>query len=69
MIMNKMKSMSSVRTLKDANFSDVYVDIDNYCGEKRDPVLIGKDTIKNKFLLWLDNFLLNKRGVKHEHVR
>lgn len=55
----------TVRELKDSDFVDVHVDFDNYAGEKRDPILIGKLTLWSRFLLWLDNFLLKNRRKKH----
>jgi len=57
----KRGMVSAVRVLKDSDFTDVHVDIDNYCGEKRDPILVGKLTIWKSFKLNLDNFLLKKR--------
>lgn len=61
MIMNKMKSMVTVRTLKDADFSDVNVEIDNYCGDRKDPILIDDLTTWERFKLRLDDFLLKRR--------
>lgn len=62
MVNNKKRGMAeAVRVLKDSDFTDVHVDIDNYCGNNRDPILIGKLTIWEKFKLNLDDFLLKRR--------
>lgn len=61
MVNKKYRMATAVRILKDSDFSDVHVDIDNYIGEKRDPALICKSTLKNRFLVGLDNWLLKRR--------
>lgn len=60
MINNKPMAVA-VRNLKDSDFTDVHVDIDNYCGEKRDPILVGKLTTWEKIKLRVDDFLLARR--------
>lgn len=53
--------MQTPRTMKDACFIDVPVEIDHYGGSTYDPLLVGKPSLWERFKMNLDNRLLNKK--------